>query len=167
MLQFNGVTFYDHNKPNHTVYLEACLIGFGGCFVNMVYALPIPLGYKDYTIVHLVILNIVVALKIWGGHWQDQVIEIKCDNMTVVEVLRSARARDAILATCARNIWLFTSLFNVQLVVNHIPGVHTETADLLSRWQGTDAQCNYLDTLVPFYEWMPVHLDHTQLNQNV
>ena len=133
----------------------------------MVYTLPIPLGYKNYTIVHLEILNIVVALKIWSEHWQDKIIEIKCDNMAVVEVLRSGKARDAILATCARNIWLLTSLFNIQLVVNHIPGKYNETADLLSRWKGTDIQFNTLSSLVPYYKWMPVHLDHIQLSQNV
>ena len=77
-----------------------------------------------------------VALKVWGDIWQDQVIDIKCDNKAVVEVLRSGRARDPILATCARNIWLLTSIFNIQLMVNHIPGVKNEMADLLSRWQG-------------------------------
>ena len=159
--------FYDHQKPHHTVHLDACLTGFGSCFANMVYVLPIPLGYKDYTIVHLEILNIVVALKIWDDYWQDKIIEIKCDNMAVVEVWESGRARDGILATCARKIWLLTSLFNIQLVVNHIPGIHNETADLLSRWQDTDNQFYVLSTLVPNYECMPVHLYHTQLNQNI
>ena len=60
----------------------------------MVYALPIPLGYKNYTILHLEILNIVVALTMWGHYWPKKFIEIKCDNMAVVEVLRSGRARD-------------------------------------------------------------------------
>ena len=97
--QYNGITFYDHQKPHHTVYLDACLTGF--------------------------------------------------------------------LATCARNIWLLTFLFNIQLLVNHIPGTHNETADLLSRWEGTDRQFHLLSTLVPNYEWMPVHLDHTYLNENI
>ena len=55
-------------------------------------------------IVHLEILNIVVLLKIWGDIWENQVINIKCDNMAVVEVLKFGKARDPILATCARNI---------------------------------------------------------------
>ena len=59
------------------------------------------------------------------------------------------------------------SLFNIQLIVNHIPGVHNEIADLLSRWGGTDIQFHKLSTLVPHYKWMPVHMDHTHLNENV
>ena len=80
LVQFNGTTFFDHKKPDHTIYLDACLTGCGAAFANQIYALHIPLGYKNYTIVHLEILNIVVALKIWGEIWKDQVIEIKCDN---------------------------------------------------------------------------------------
>ena len=87
--------------------------------------------------------------------------------MAVVKVLRYGGARDGILATCARNIWLLTSLFNIQLVVNHIPGIYNETADLSSRWKGTDTQFDTLFTLVPHYKWMSLHLGHTQLNQKV
>ena len=123
LLQFNGVTFFDYKEPDHTVYLDACLTGFGGVFANKIYALHIPLAFKNYTIVHLKILNIVVALKIWGDIWKNQVLDIKCDNMAVVEVLRSGKARDPILATCARNIWLLTAIFNIQLTATHIPGV--------------------------------------------
>ena len=64
LLQFNGITFFDYKQPDHTVYLDACLTGFGAAFANKIYALTIPLGFKNYTIVHLEILNIVVAMKI-------------------------------------------------------------------------------------------------------
>ena len=46
--------------------------------------------------------------------------------MVVVNVIRSGRARDHILAKCAHNIWLITSIFNINLVVNHIPGQETQ-----------------------------------------
>ena len=167
LAQYDGVMFYDHQKPHYTVYLDACLTGFGGSFADKVYTLSIPFGYKNYTIVHLEILNIVVALKSWGPIWQDQVKEIKCDNMAVVEVLRSGKTRDAVLATCARNVWLLTLLFNIQLTINHIPVVHHKISDLLYRWQGTDIPLHKLSTLVPHYQWMPVHLVHTHLNENV
>ena len=91
-----------------------------GVFASKIYALHIPLAFKNYTIAHLEISNIVVALKIWRDSWKNQVINIKCDNMAVVEVLKSGKARDPILATCARNIWLLTAIFNIQLTVTHI-----------------------------------------------
>ena len=167
LVPYNGITFFDHKHPHHTVYLDACLTGLGAIFGHHIYSLPIPIGYNDYTIVHLEILNIVVALKLWGESWQDQVIEIMCDNMAVVEVLTSGRARDPTLATCARNIWLLTALFNIQLLVKHVPGVQNQTADLFSRWQNTDSQIAKLNSLVPECEWMLVHLDHTHLNKNI
>ena len=108
-----------------------------------------------------------MALKIWSSIWKDKVLEIKCDNRAVVDVLRSGKARDAILATCARNVWLLTSLFNIHLTVNHIPEICNETADLLSRWQGTEVQFQKLSELVPNYQWTLTHLDHTHLNENV
>ena len=75
---------------------------------DMVYALPIPQGFYNYTIVHLEMLNIMVALNVWGQNWQNKCIEIRCDNLAVVLVLQEGRARDSILATLARNIWLLT-----------------------------------------------------------
>ena len=74
----------------------------------MVYALPIPQGFYDYTIVHLEMLNIMVALNVWGQNWQNKCNEIRFDNLAVILVLHEGRARDSILATLARNIWLLT-----------------------------------------------------------
>ena len=43
-----------------------------------------------------------VALKIWGQAWKDKRIRIYCDNQAVVNTLNLGRARDAVLATCAK-----------------------------------------------------------------
>ena len=89
----------------------------------MVYTLPLPKGFKYYSIVHLEILNVAVALKIWDPLWKDKTIEVNCDNMAEVEVLNTGRARYAMLATSVHNIWLLTSMYNVKLVISHILGV--------------------------------------------
>ena len=65
-------------------------------------------------------------------------IEIKCDNLAVVQVLHDGKAKDPLLATIARNIWMLTSLFNIQFSVSHIAGQDNAIADLLSRWWVTD-----------------------------
>ena len=130
----------------------------------MVYSLSFPKGFRNYTIVYLEILNIVVALKVWGSVWKDHILEVKCDNMAVVEVLNTGRARDLMLASSAQNIWL---LYNIELVVSHIPGVTNVLADLLSRWQGSQHDITKLNDLIPDHQWFPVHIDHTLLNTNI
>ena len=80
---------------------------------NMVYLLPIPTGHLNYNIVHMEIINLVVAIKIWAPYWSNQKIKIYCDNLVVVE----DKARDTTLANCARNIWLLCAIFNVDIKV--------------------------------------------------
>ena len=76
----------------------------------MVYALPLLHDHLGYNITQLEMLNIMVALKVWGYAWQNMRIEIKCDNLAIVQVLQEGKARDPHLATIPRNIWMLTSL---------------------------------------------------------
>ena len=147
--QYNGVTFYDNKKPFESVHLDASLTGLGGVHRQMVYALDIPKDYMNYSIVHLEILNIMVALKLWGHCWKDKYIEVFCDNLAVVQVLQTGKARDSRLATFVRNIWLITSIFNIHLAITHIPGKNNSVADLLSRWKVTPDNQNKLISMKP------------------
>ena len=71
---YNVVTFYDQVPSNIEVHLDACLTGLGGHFGNMIYTLPIPLGFEQYDITQLEMINIVVAAKIWASHWSNKKI---------------------------------------------------------------------------------------------
>ena len=66
----------------------------------------------------------------------------------MVEVLKTGRARDDILAACARNIWLLTSIDNIQLHVSHIEGAKNTLKDLLSRSRGSTADIKKLHALL-------------------
>ena len=63
---YNGVTYYDNRPVDESIFLNACLTGLGGVFKNLLYAIPIPRNYKDFHINHLEMINVMVALKIWG-----------------------------------------------------------------------------------------------------
>ena len=108
-----------------------------------------------------------VSLKIWGTLWSNRKININCDNLPVVDVLKTGRARDDILAACARNIWLLTSIFNIQLQVSHIQGSKSTTADLLSRWRGSAADIKKLNTLLPDHVWIHTHQDLMIFNNDI
>ena len=161
---YNGVTYYDTKKAHSTIYLDASLTGLGGCFNQMVYTILFPHGFKNYNINHLEMLNVMVAIKIWGTLWQNKNITIRCDNLPVVEVLNTGRPRDAILAACARNIWLLTAIYNIHLTVHHIQGHSNTIADLLSRWFTTPDNYTKLNTLLPQHMWVPAHIDLMMFN---
>ena len=139
----------------------------GGCYNNMVYTIAIPEGHKGYNINHLEMINIMVALKIWGSCWSNQCVKIFCDNLPVVEVIRTGKARDHILAACARNIWLLSALYNVRLIVSHITGQDNTIADLLSRWHKTSNNYEKLTTLIPVHYWIPAHMDLMLFNTKI
>ena len=96
-----------------------------------------------------------------------QKVEIKCDNLAVVEVLNSGKTMDPFLALCARNVWLICAIFNIQLVFSHIPGKNNHIADLLSRWTITVNPEQKLKQLLPHFIWINTHIDLTALNHNI
>ena len=133
---FNGVTIFKRTviPSQETLFLDACLTGMGGIWSNRVYSYPvftIP-GVKLH-INHLEMLNIVVALRLWGHWWANASVSIRCDNLAVVQVVNTHKTKDAILAACVRNIWLICALYNISLSVVHIKGNLNVKADLLSR----------------------------------
>ena len=164
---YNGVTIYQVTPLYSRIFLDASLQGMGGCFNNYVYSLPIPLGFRNYNIAHLEMINVMVALKIWGHCWTNKCIRIFCDNLAVVEVLTFGKAKDAILATCAHNIWLLTAIFNVNLLVTHIKGNDNTVADLLSRWNTTPNNVKKLHQMVECPLWIDTHIDLTLFNHDI
>ena len=87
--------------------------------------------------------------------------------MAVVEVHNSGKARDSVLAMCARNIWLIGAIYNIHPKVTHIAGQNNSLADLLSRWTGQPCDYSKLNTLCPQASWIPTHLDLTLLNKHI
>ena len=164
---YNGVSLYDHEKPDHQVHLDACLQGLGGVWTNMVYHIPIPLGFKGLNIVHLEMVNILVAVKLFCTHWKGKNILIHCDNFAVVNVLRSGRARDAYLAACARNIWLWAAIHDIQFTYTHVSGKSNRTADLLSRWTNSPSNSAELSVLVPSPNWVLAGLQALEIDAEI
>ena len=101
---YNGVSLYDHRPVDFTLELDACLTGLGGRWSKFVYHLPIARGFMNFSIVHLEMVNILLAVRLFQVQWSGRRVLIRCDNEAVVSVLRSGRTRDPYLGACARNI---------------------------------------------------------------
>ena len=165
--QYNRVTYYENIQNGEQVHLDASLTGLGRTYNSMVHSIAIPRDYKKYSIVHLEAHNIVVACKLWAKAWEKRQIHIFCDNMALFEVLNTGKARDSVLAMCARNIWLISAMFNIHLKVIHITRKKNSLADLLSRWTGQPCDYEKLCTLCPQASCIPTHLVLTLLNTNI
>ena len=112
-------------------------------------------------------INIMVALKIWGHIWANKKVCIHCDNLPVVEVLNSGYARDDTLDACAINIWLLSALYNITLNVTHIAGSQNNVADLLSRWKNTRQDYEKLYQKIPNPQWIVPRRDLLLFNDNI
>ena len=110
-------------------------------------------------------LNIVVALRLWGHWWANASVSIRCDNLAVVQVVNTHKTKDAILAVCVRNIWLICALYNISLFVVHIKGNLNVKADLLSRlYSDKPVDQKILKQLQNEYIWDTVKATHLKLD---
>ena len=117
----------------------------------------------QYNIAPLEMVNVVVALKVWGQLWANKHVEI----WAVVDVWSFGKARDAVLATCARNVWLLSAMYNITVIVTHVKGTTNVVADLLSSWRGSREDIVKLHQLVEFPIWVDTHIDLTLLNHHI
>ena len=159
LTKFNGTAFFEHRPVQATIELDACFQVLGAIYRNQVYAFPIPRYCDSFSIVHLEMLNILVAVRVWGILWKHKHILIKCDNQAVVSVLSSGKTQDLTLAAIARNIMMEISEQDIDLQVVHILGVENKIADLLCRWFITKNPGKILSTYVHNPLWMHLHTD--------
>ena len=162
--QFNGVTYI--RKPdmpyNHTLHVDASLTGLGGVWNNEVYASPVFDIYGlDLKIVHLEMLNLLMALKLWAHRWSHSVVRFFCDNLAVVQVVQTGKTRDSMLSLRLRYIWLITATHDIDLHIDHIQGQSNTIADLLSRlYSPKPVDSQLLETICNSYMWrkIPIHV---------
>ena len=153
---YNGVSLYDHKQVHQILELDGCLTGLGGRVDNCVYHLPLEKGYQNCTIVHLEMVNILSALRLFAPRWAQRKVRVRCDNQAVVHVLRSGKTQDPFLGACARNVWFWSAKFDIDLCYDHIRGTENTVADLLSRWSGSFRDAAILHSYIPVPIWLQV-----------
>jgi len=172
MKAFNGTVYYNKQllPPVTELYLDACLTGMGGNFQNYVYACPINrhtnINNVDL-IVHLEMLNILIALRLWVSHFKSKRLVIYCDNLAVVYILQSGKTRDNFLAAVARNVFCLSAQNDIELICKHIYGTKNVTADVLSRWFNTGTNKSLLYSNVSDPIWSKVTPQMCSVNFNI
>ena len=137
---FNGTATYKHQiiEEVKTLAIDACLKRVGGVWKNHIYRAPISSWLQQYGnmhITHFEMINIIIAIKLWGNYWTGQRVVLYTYNEAVVNIYNQGYTRDEVLAIIVRNIWLYTAEKDIQLQVLDIPGKQNTIADLLLRWE--------------------------------
>ena len=133
----NKITFFQKEslKENKSLCIDGSLIGMGGFWGNKVYSTPIFGIPKHYCkIANLEMLKILIALRVWADQWAHRKVLFRCDNLAVVQVIRTSKTRDEFLACCLRNIWLVVSVYDIKLKLQDIRCKNNRATDALSRF---------------------------------
>jgi hypothetical protein len=126
--QFNGTVnkmFY----PQEEIYINASFIGLGARWGNRVELHNV----NRLNIAYLEAVNIIVALKVWGPHLRNRKVKVWCDNAAAVTIIGLGRGQHSDIQAVARNVWLWASIYNIEVEFQHIQGTENVIADLLSR----------------------------------
>ena len=118
----------------HTLHIDASLTGLGGIWNQEVCSTPVFDLYDcQLKIMHLEMLNLFIALKLWGHKWAHVTVRFYCDNVAIVQVVNTGKTRDEWLALCLRNIWLLAATHDITLRTDHIWEFSNNVVDKLSR----------------------------------
>ena len=165
--QFNGTAVCNHSPVHMTIELDAGLVGLKAICMNQVYAIKIPKNYENYSTVHLEMLNILAALRLWAKQWSNKKILLKCDNQAVVSVLNLGKTQDMTLAAMARNINMLLAMEDIELQVIHILGSDNKIADLLSRFSIASNPDVKLRQLIKNPLWLTLSSDILNLHWSI
>jgi hypothetical protein len=101
--------------------LTASFAGLVAYWENNIYQLSLNNSFHA-NITFLDLVNIVVAIKMWGHMLQVKRIKVWCDNSAAVEVINLGWGHYSSMQAVARNAWLLASQFDLEIQFQHIEG---------------------------------------------
>ena len=134
LTQFNGTVMFDTCRAHFQVFVDASLTGMGASWDNNVYAVTrYFIATIGLNINQLEMLNMLIALRMFGKCWKNHCVKFKIDNKAIVFALQKGNIRDNYMQAVARSIWLIAASNDIKLLYSYIPGVNNVKADALSR----------------------------------
>ena len=135
---WNGKSFflYEEWTPDFDLELQtdasgACGWGayYGGRWLQGTWStedLQKSIEYKE-------LYAIVAACATWGAEWTRKRILFHCDNLSIVDCLKSGSSRSPPVMSLLRALFLVCAQHSFTMSAKHIPGVANNIADAISR----------------------------------
>lgn len=139
---YNGITFFRSLKliPSDAIRMasDASFLGFGGCYGSNWVQAKYPVHWRAYGITFLELYPIFVLISMFGHLISNSSIQFRCDNMGVVEIIKSQSSSCPRIMTIMRPLTLLLIKFNIYLTALHIEGKKNIVPDLISRFKITE-----------------------------
>ncbi len=85
------------------------------------------------------LLPIVLACGVWGPDWSHKRVEVHCNNMAVVLIIKAQTSCDKSIMHLLSCLHFICAIYDISLKATHLPGKENICADAISR--------NYLQVL--------------------
>lgn len=148
----NGIALIAPTLNNIYIECDSSLTGGGGNSNTLYYAWK----YSDqhlrkYDHIHqLEAINLLVAYRTLcpRNNTQGSRIVMITDNMASSMALSTGKTKDAVLAACARNLWLEAAKADHEIAIQHRHGTLIPLADALSRQHFDSAKAKQADLMI-------------------
>lgn len=143
--KFNGKSFFLSDEwlsdTSLHLYTDASgPLGYGAVFGSNWFHGVWPIHWKGKNITLLELFPIVAAVIKWAPMFKNSRVIMHTDNMALVHILNATTSKDPLIMVLVRKFVVSCMLNNVQVKVEHIPGVKNVLADKLSRQQVQEFQ---------------------------
>ena len=112
-------------------------LGFGAFYNNKWFSGAWVPSQADQSIAYKELFPVVVASHIWGLQWSRRHVLFRSDNEAVVHILLARTLKVPRIMQLLHHLLFAAARFNFTFTSQHIPSVHNNIADALSRfyWQ--------------------------------
>ncbi|GAV00861.1 hypothetical protein RvY_11650 [Ramazzottius varieornatus] len=136
-------SFLDNDWTSSSVlhlYTDAFgTLGMGAFFQNSWFQSRWPPWIKSHKICieYLQMLPILNAILVWGHKFANKRILMHCDKLGAVHAWKKLRSHNHGVLSVMRRMVAAAAHHNMQIKLEHIPGVMNDVADALSRFQAS------------------------------
>jgi len=133
---WNGISlFYDKHWTDNAdldLYTDASNIALSGYF-NGSWFVELVQNLEGNSINHRELRAVVLAAATWSQAWSGKRILFHCDNMSVVNILRSGTSRNPLLMALVRSLLYLAAVNCFEFSATYINTKENDVADALSR----------------------------------
>ena len=135
---WNGVSTIQE-EPVTSVSLslstDASGVGFGAVYGKFWFSAEWPEDMAHHHINVKELFAIVADVYTWGQTWHDRQVLFFTDNLSITQVWLTGSSRDRNIMCLVRFLFLFSARLNLNILMQHVPGLSNSAADALSHLQ--------------------------------